>query len=544
MDHILRGSLGVHLPIASSFRGAIHAINRSPLWFRLSSLCLIVLSAGLLVLSLGSRVYDSRFAIALIPTLRAGIAVAVLIFALYFRFAWAKQRASDNLSRTADKKLGSVFHYVLDGILILDDAGVCLDGNPAACGILGVPRQSLIGRPVSDFYCNTEEFAKRWKSSLDCGYQRGQTQLRKGDGNIAFVEYAVAANYLPSRHLMVLCDTTERKTVEASLHESQERLQQMAENIQEVFWVMDASTKELLFVNPAYETVTGHSGAALYADRLSYRQIIHAEDRDRVLRKLDEATSTGRFDQEFRIVRADGAVRWIWSKTSPSPQDAPAPHWFVGIALDVTARKQAEFEAQRNFAAAAAANAETEALRKSTFALTQNLSMDAVLDTLLACLFDLVPYEMASVILAEDEQRLFVARDAPKHVGKRTFITLETADSPLLQRVLIERKTVYVPDTEREPDWRDIKPMAGIRSWIGVPLMTAKGMFGLLSIGAATPNRFTAEHVRLAKSMAAPASAAIYNVRLYERSEILASELEVYINKLKDTPKQLEHGRS
>jgi len=73
--------------------------------------------------------------------------------------------------------------------------------------------------------------------------------------------------------------------------------------------------------------------------------------------------------------------------------------------------------------------------------------------------------------------------------------------------------------------------------------MTAKGMFGLLSIGASTPRRFTPEHLRLAKSMAAPAAAAIYNVRLYERAEIYASELEHYIDELKQTQKQLENTR-
>lgn len=212
-------------------------------------------------------------------------------------------------------------------------------------------------------------------------------------------------------------------------------------------------------------------------------------------------------------------------------------------AFDITARKQAEFEAKRNLAAAEAAHAETEALRKSTFALTQNLSMDAVLDTLLACLLDLVPYDAATVILAEDELRLFVAREAPKQPGKRPFITLETTDSPLIQRVLVERKSISVPNTTEESDWREIKPLTGNRSWMGIPLMTAKGMFGLLSIGASTPSRFTAEHMRLAKSMAAPAAAAIYNVRLYERAEIFASELEAYINKLKETQKQLENSR-
>ena len=217
--------------------------------------------------------------------------------------------------------------------------------------------------------------------------------------------------------------------------------------------------------------------------------------------------------------------------------------WFVGTALDVSARKNAELEANRNLAAAAAAHAETEALRKSTLTLTQNLSMDAVLDNLLACLHDLVPYDNAAVILAEDELRLFIAREAPKRVGERSFVTLETTDSPVLQRVLVGHKNVYVPDTAEESDWREIKPLAGSRSWMGIPLMAANGMFGLLSISASTPSRFTTEHVRLAKSMAAPAAAAIYNVRLYERAEIYASELEVYINKLKEAQKQLEHTR-
>jgi PAS domain S-box-containing protein len=529
------------LALFPKLRAALAAFNRSPLWFRLSSLALLILGTCLLALSLGSEVYSSRFVGVLIPMLLAGIYLGVLVFALYFRIAWRKQLAHDSRSRTADHTLASVFQHVLDGILIVDDEGICLDTNPAACHILGVSRQALLGKPIAHFYVDSEEFERNWRSFRESGNQRGRTQLRRGDEQIVFVDYAVAANYMPGRHLVVLCDTTEKTSAEVSLRESQERLQEIAENIQEVFWVMDAKTKQILFVNPAYETVTGYSPAALYADRFSCAQIVHADDRDRVLRKLDEASATGLFDQEFRIVRADGTVRWISCKTSPRPPGQP--HWFVGTALDVTPRKNAELEANRNLVAAVAAHAETEALRKSTFALTQNLSMDAVLDTLLACLHDLVPYDAATVILAEDELRLFVAREAPKGADERSFITLQTTDCPLFQRVLIERKNVSIPETAEESDWRDIKPLAGNRSWMGIPLMTAKGMFGLLSIGASTAHRFTTEHLRLAKSMAAPAAAAIYNVRLYERAEIYASELQYYVDKLKETQKQLEHPR-
>jgi PAS domain S-box-containing protein len=529
------------LSIFSKLRAALEAVNRSPLWFRLSCLFLLILAVCLLALSFSSAIYASRFASSLVPALLVGLGLAVLVFALYFRVVWRKQRAIDTTSRAADQKLASVFEHVLDGIIIVDDAGICLDSNPGAGSILGVSHQALAGQSISHFCANPEEFDHSWKSFRDSGNQRGRAQLRRGDGKIVFVEYALAANYMPGRHLMVLCDTTEKRAAEASLRESQERLQELAENIQEVFWVMDAKTKQILFVTPTYETLTGYSSAALYEDRLSCERLIHTEDRNRVLQKLDEAAATGQFDQEFRIVRADGAVRWISCKTTPRPPGQP--QWFVGTAMDITERHQAELDARRNLAAAEAAHAETEALRKSTFALTQNLPMDTVLDTLLACLRDLVPYDSATVILAEDELRLFVAREAPKHAGKSPFIALETTDSRLLQRVLIERKSVSVSDAAEESGWREIKPFAGNRSWMGIPLMTATSTLGLLSIGAATPRRFTAEHLRLAKSMAAPAAAAICNVRLQERAVIFASELERYINELKETQKQLEHTR-
>jgi PAS domain-containing protein len=59
-------------------------------------------------------------------------------------------------------------------------------------------------------------------------------------------------------------------TTETSLWESEERFRQMADNIQEVFWMIDAETRKTLYVNPAYETITGRSRASLKNDPLSY----------------------------------------------------------------------------------------------------------------------------------------------------------------------------------------------------------------------------------------------------------------------------------
>ena len=99
-------------------------------------------------------------------------------------------------------------------------------------------------------------------------------------------------------------------TTETSLLESEERFRQMADKIQEIFWMIDADTKKILYVNAAFETITGRESGALQQDPLLYEEVIHPKDRVRVLHKLDEATHTGSFDERFRIVLPTGDSRW------------------------------------------------------------------------------------------------------------------------------------------------------------------------------------------------------------------------------------------
>ncbi len=65
----------------------------------------------------------------------------------------------------------------------------------------------------------------------------------------------------------------------------------MASNIQEVFWMIDADTKRALYINPAYETITGRSRQSLIQNPFSCEEMIHPEDRAHVLATFDEAIS-------------------------------------------------------------------------------------------------------------------------------------------------------------------------------------------------------------------------------------------------------------
>jgi PAS domain S-box-containing protein len=337
-------------------------------------------------------------------------------------------------------------------------------------------------------------------------------------------------------------------TTETSLMESDERFRQMADNIQEIFWMIDAETSKPLYINPAYETITGRPRKALQEDPLSYEEIIHADDRVQVLLKLEEATRTGDFDERFRIVLPSGDSRWVWVRGFPVRDGKGRIRRLVGTALDITTQIHAEEEVTRNLSLAESAWAEADAMRKATLALTQDLRMDNVLDTLLQSLLELVPYESAQILLLESDSRLFVAREAPlldaaKQAAKYP-LTLEAADFPVLQRVLVSQSGLVVSDTKQEQEWRPIRASGQLRSWLCVPLVASRQTLGLLSLGHPVPDRFTQEHLRLAKSVAIPAAAAIQNARLYECAKIYGAELEKRTSDLQEAQSALQQFKS
>lgn len=305
--------------------------------------------------------------------------------------------------------------------------------------------------------------------------------------------------------------------------------------------MMDADTLEVTYVNNAYAQLTGHTVASLLQNPSSYRELIHPEDRVRVLCRLRDLAHFGTLDEEFRFIRADGEVRWAWGKGFQVPSD-DSPRWLVGTAQDITSRKQAETKIIEQLDAVEAARAEAEALRKSTLALSQNLAMDSVLDTLLHCISELVPFDRATVLFVEDGFELMIAREAPRIVPKRIGLTFGASENKFVERVLFEKRATLVPDVALEGDWKDAPPLDRLQSWLGVPLVAAGHVLGILSLGSNSPHTLTVEHLRLAKSLAVPAAVAIHNARIHERAEIYASELELRLSELQAAKRALERA--
>jgi len=148
----------------------------------------------------------------------------------------------------------------------------------------------------------------------------------------------------PSGAVIMHLNSTEHKLVEQALSESELRFRQLADNIPDVFYLRDTENNQILYASPAFEEIWGLSRAKLYADPKLIISSIHIDDREQMAEKLAQGNRTGDFSIEYRIVRPDGALRWISSVGFPVHNESGALVRIAGVARDITERKRAEAE--------------------------------------------------------------------------------------------------------------------------------------------------------------------------------------------------------
>lgn len=144
-----------------------------------------------------------------------------------------------------------------------------------------------------------------------------------------------------------IADISDRKRAETALQESELRFRQLADVVDVVFWVRTAD--EMLYVSPAYERVWGHSTQSLYDNPHSFLDAIHPDDQARIIAAMTtEFGSADHFDEQYRIIRPDGAVRWIHATSQPVLDQGGRLIRSAGTATDITAIKQTELALAEN----------------------------------------------------------------------------------------------------------------------------------------------------------------------------------------------------
>lgn len=137
----------------------------------------------------------------------------------------------------------------------------------------------------------------------------------------------------------------QRKLVQEALTDSEERFRQMAENIRDVFFLVDANSNRMLYISPAYEEIWGRSCASLYANPDSWNEAIHQDDKAATCEKYkQQGMSAGKFEYEYRILRPDESIRWLEVRGFPIRDVAGQMIRIAGVAKDITESREAARE--------------------------------------------------------------------------------------------------------------------------------------------------------------------------------------------------------
>ncbi|MDF3867761.1 sensor domain-containing diguanylate cyclase [Pseudomonas denitrificans (nom. rej.)] len=156
-------------------------------------------------------------------------------------------------------------------------------------------------------------------------------------------------NKLPADQEEALLALLHSRAEVTRLKEREQLFSALLASVNSVLWAFDWQAQRMVYVSPAYERIFGRSAALLLADYNEWRNCIYPDDLDYAQSTLQEVLQRGAIEQrEYRILRADGEVRWLSDKCFVSQHsDAGLPLMIVGIAEDITDKKHLETELHR-----------------------------------------------------------------------------------------------------------------------------------------------------------------------------------------------------
>ena len=103
----------------------------------------------------------------------------------------------------------------------------------------------------------------------------------------------------------------ERRRTEVELDMARERLTSIFTSLPDMLWSVDAHNDHIIYVSPAAKEIFGHSPDDFLHGQDLWLQVVHPEDRPRMLAAWDKVRAGEPFDIEYRAVRPDGSVRWV-----------------------------------------------------------------------------------------------------------------------------------------------------------------------------------------------------------------------------------------
>ncbi|MGK7905351.1 MAG: PAS domain S-box protein [Hormoscilla sp.] len=413
--------------------------------------------------------------------------------------------------RESETRLNTIVSSTSDGILIVDRQGWVRFANPAAA--------LLFNRSLEDLLA--QEFGK----PIVVG-NTAELQICRDRGELGFGEMSVAeTEWLgESVYVISLRDITERRQAEAALRESEQRFRQLAENIQDVFWLFDPETDKLLYVSPAYEQISGRSCASVCANIQNWIDAILPEDREMVIANMAAQRSGKATTQELRMLKPNGEICWICDRAFPIKNERGAVVRIAGIAEDISDRKQAETANRQQLE-------RERLLAQIAQDIRRSLNLDEILNTTVNQVREVLQGDRALIFRLESDRSGIVTHESvssgwPPTIGFR-FVDEEFP--PDCYQNYCEGKPRIIPDIKRDPVaaclLADLQQL-GVKSKLAVPILQRETLWGLLIVHKCAEIRYWETwEVSLLGELATQVAIAIQQAELLEKETRQREEL-------------------
>ena len=416
--------------------------------------------------------------------------------------------------------LAAAFEHAAAGMAITDEGAIVLHANAALGDLLGYAPDALVGRSVVDL---------TYPDDLPASLAQNQ-RLARGD----IPDFSIEKRYVHAsgrpvwtrvhvsllthggrrHHLLHVVDITLERSSDSLLRESQERFREMTESVEQDFWLMSLEPMELLYSSPAATRIWGFDPMTSQHPQRIFESIF-PEDFTTFLGLFD-GSATGPKEAEYRIVRADGTLRWLRTRIFPMADTNGVPTRLGGLTEDVTSRKQAELEV--------AHHREFEHLVRELSDEFVNLPAEHLqqgFERALGDLGTLFGAERATIFLMDERMEMLESRyswGAEGGLGASSpFTEYSFATDNPVRRELLRDGVVVCEDATMLPDAiadQRAKLLANeVRAFVAVPLLRRGRLIGVYGISNATPTSWMADTTNRMRIAADLFSGAIERIR-------------------------------
>lgn len=439
-----------------------------------------------------------------------------------------RRRASEAELERQRRQLEITLASIGDAVIVTDAQGNVRMLNGVAEALTGWDRAAAAGRPLTEvFHIINERTRKPVENPVEKVFATGaivglanHTILISRDGTERPIDDSAApikdADGSMQGVVLIFRDISEQHQWQRQLEESEERFRQLAESVDDVFYVRTIDPPAMLYVSPAYEATWGRSCAELIAEPHSFIDSIHPDDQHRIRAAL-EAQRTGEATiVEYRVITPEGDVKWIRDRGFPIADGDGNIDRVAGLAEDITQRKQTDSDV--SFLAEASRSLAGLIDYQSTLQVIAHLAVPNFADW---CGVDVVD-ESGHL------QPLAVAHVDPLKVDLATRLRREyppspeaTIGAPRVVRtgqpeMLSEIADEFLEKAARDSEHLKLLRQLGLKSYMCVPLIIRDQLFGVMTFVSAESNRrYTHDNLGIAQDLAHRAAIAIDNARLY-----------------------------